>query len=314
MVDLPWQDQIYPFLAGRIRSPLKRSVETLVGIPVREIRLRVGQRPQLVTASGEAWVELPDGNLTFCDIWETLQLISGMSVYAMEEQIKNGFITVRGGHRVGLGGTLIVEDGEVRGFKSITFLNIRLASQVLGAADAVLPRILTGDRKGVLSTLIVSPPGCGKTTMLRDLVRQCSTGRPDLGFAGLRVVVVDERSEIAACCEGVPQNDVGPRTDVLDACPKARGLIMAIRSMGPQLLATDEVGGQEDCIALREAALAGVSVAATAHASGMDDLMSRKTLGEIVREGLFARVVLLSSREGPGTIEKIVSCGGVESA
>ncbi|MGE5577000.1 MAG: stage III sporulation protein AA, partial [Syntrophothermus sp.] len=161
-------------------------------------------------------------------------------------------------------------------------------------------------RPAILSTLIISPPQCGKTTLLRDLARQISDGAPAIGLIGRKVGIVDERSEIAGCYHGVPQNDVGLRTDVLDTCPKAEGIMLLLRSMSPEVVVTDEIGGEEDVEAVEEACHAGVAVIATAHGHDLAELLRRPGTGRLIREGHFQRAVVLSRREGPGTLEVIV--------
>ena len=169
------------------------------------------------------------------DLKETLEYMSDYSLYAFEEELKQGFITIQGGHRIGVAGKTVTDEKGIRSMKFISFLNIRLSHQIRGCADLVLPYLY--EKKKILHTLIVSPPRCGKTTLLRDVIRQISNGTGPA--AGMTVGVVDERSEIGACYQGVPQNELGIRTDILDCCPKALGMMMLIRTMSPQVIDVD---------------------------------------------------------------------------
>ncbi|HEY8449943.1 MAG TPA: stage III sporulation protein AA, partial [Bacillota bacterium] len=217
------------------------------------------------------------------------------------------YLTLPGGHRVGVAGRVLSEGGRVLRFREVAALNFRVGRAVPGCADGILPRIW--DREAGLPhhTVVVSPPGAGKTTLLRDLVRQLSTGVPRLGIPGLRVSVVDERSEIAACQRGQPRHDLGPRTDVLDACPKAVGIQMAIRALSPQVIVFDELGGADDAQAVLEAAHAGVRVVTSAHAWQVADLERRPSLAALWAAGVFGRIVLLDHRPRPGTVRAVVS-------
>lgn len=281
---------------------------------VEEIRLRLG-RPLVVTIREREEFVSPEGTpgvqasrayiVTVDDIRRMLQIITEASLYALEEELRGGFITLPGGHRVGLAGRVITDGGRIRTFKHIAGLNLRIAREVPGVADAVLPRIIN-QPDHVYHTLIASPPRCGKTTLLRDLARQISDGVPRLGFRGIPVVVVDERSEIAGCHRGAPQCDVGLRTDVLDGCPKAEGMMLAVRALSPAVIVTDEIGRQEDVRALEEILNAGVKVITTAHAFSLEELARRPAFSYLFRRKLFERVIVLSRRRGPGTVEQII--------
>ncbi|OPX86580.1 MAG: hypothetical protein A4E53_03014 [Pelotomaculum sp. PtaB.Bin104] len=281
---------------------------------VEEIRLRQG-RPLLIGLANEDVFLRADGRpthrfeeayqVTPLDMERVVQLISGSSLYALEEEFRNGFITLPGGHRAGITGKAVLEGGKVRTLKYISGCNIRISREISGAASAILPYMLNGEG-GIFHTVIVSPPCCGKTTMLRDLIRQVSNGVPELGFTGLTVGVVDERSEIAGCYKGIPQRDVGLRTDVLDGCPKAEGMMMLLRAMGPRVIAADEIGRNEDVQALEEVLNAGVKLIITAHGKSLAELLERPALGKIIKSKMLERFVILSRSRGVGTLEEVI--------
>jgi stage III sporulation protein AA len=238
------------------------------------------------------------------DVEVSLQFISQSSLYAYGDDIKNGYITIPGGHRVGITGKVISSMGRVKTIKHISALNYRISKEIKGASDGVLRYIMAPDKR-VYHTLIISPPQCGKTTLIRDMARHLSNGSQKLGFRGMKVTIIDERSEICGCFKGIPQNDVGVRTDILDSCPKAEGIIMAIRSMSPSVIITDEIGKVEDMEAIYQALKAGVSIITTVHGSSVEDIKLKPVLSDIMKNKMFERLIVLSAREGPGTIEAI---------
>ena len=199
------------------------------------------------------------------DLKEMLEYISGYSLYAFEEEIRQGFLTIVGGHRVGIAGKTILDGNKIKSLKYISYINLRLSHQIKGCASPILPYIIKN--RQICHTLIISPPRCGKTTLLRDLIRQVSNGNRYM--PGVSVGVVDERSEIAGSYQGIPQNDLGIRTDVLDCCPKAEGMMMLIRSMSPEVVAVDELGDYEDIHAIESVIHCGCKLFATVHGSSI---------------------------------------------
>ncbi len=237
------------------------------------------------------------------DLRTVMQRTSNYSLYAFEEEIKQGFITIKGGHRVGICGKCVIEDNKIKTIKNIASINIRISREILGCADKVMPFLIEGGQ--VLNTIIISPPKCGKTTMLRDIARNISTGMRGLKLSGKKVCIIDERSELAACCEGVPQMDVGIRTDVLDNCMKSEGIMMAIRSMSPELIVCDEIGTYRDMESILSALSCGVNLITTIHGNGLDDFYSRVVFKDLINNHVFRRAVVLSNRKGVGTLEEI---------
>lgn len=286
---------------------------------LEEIRLRVGQPLELCWRQRSTFLA-PDGGLTTSpdrslrvsagELSHVLHRLTQFSRYAVEEDMRQGFVTLPGGHRVGIAGRAVVESGRVRAFRHVTSLNIRLSRDHPGAARALLPYVYDRGSHRPLSSLVLSPPQCGKTTLVRDVARRFSYGDFAPGEAGLKVAVIDERSEIAGSVDGIPQFDLGPRVDVLDGCPKAEGMMMAIRSLSPRVVVTDEIGRVEDAEAVLEASLAGVAVVATAHAASLEAWRRRPGMEPLFDSRAFDRYIVLSRRHGPGTIEAVLDAEG----
>lgn len=262
---------------------------------VQEIRIRAG-RPIFIRMNGEEiqMNRYADQRL----IRELLELFANHSLYAYEEEIRQGFLTIEGGHRVGISGKIVLDGAEIRTIKDISGLNIRLAHEWKGCAEPILPWLYQDGK--IQNTIFISPPGGGKTTVLRDVIRLVSDGNSYSD--GKTVSVVDERSEIGACLRGIPQCDLGKRTDILDGCPKALGMTMMIRSMGPEVLAVDEIGTREDYRALRDALRSGVRILATAHGDSFEDIRKKRIFSEMLEEGMFERYVVLGNIPHPGTV------------
>ncbi|HVJ48906.1 stage III sporulation protein AA [Desulfitobacterium sp.] len=238
------------------------------------------------------------------DLMQTLERMTQSSLYAAEEELKQGFLTLPGGHRVGVTGETILKQGAIQNLKHISGLNIRLALEIAGQASQILPRLIRSDGS-LFHTLILSPPRAGKTTLLRDLIRCLSDGIPGISLKGQTVGVVDERGEIAGMWQGQPTYDLGCRTDIMDACPKAVGMSMLIRSMSPRIVAVDELGHPQDVEAVLDALRTGVSILSTAHAESGKEAQERPVLKALFASGVFERLVILSRRKGPGTVESI---------
>lgn len=240
------------------------------------------------------------------ELREILAYLSNYSLYAYEEELSRGFLSLPGGHRVGIAGRTVLQEGRVKTITEVSSLNLRFAHEVRGCADRLLPYLRAEGR--LMSTLIASAPGHGKTTLLRDLIRQISDGYD--GYPGLTVGVVDERSEIAGTFRGLPGNDVGMRTDVLDGCPKEEGMMMLIRSMAPKAVAVDEIGSRGDTEALLSAMNCGCVLFSTVHGSSMEELLGKPVLREMIDLGLFERYVFLDGSRKPGRIRQILGRSG----
>ncbi len=267
---------------------------------INEIRLRVGKKVTLIASKIEFEGEYI---VTLHDLLEILVRVSKNSIYAIQNEINNGFVVIKGGHRIGVCGEVVLEAGKIKNIKNINSMNIRVARQLVGCADKIMPYIIKN--REFTNTLIISPPGCGKTTLLRDIIRQVSNGVERLQLLGKNVGVVDERGEIAAVSQGITNLDVGKRTDIISNVPKYIGMEMLVRSMGIDVIATDEIGNNNDIEAIKYANCSGVGLVFTMHGKDLNDVLKKEGLRELINNNLFRNVIVLSNRRGIGTIENI---------
>ena len=259
---------------------------------LEEIRLRANKPLILKFSTNEKIFEYI---IKTEDILEALEHICQNSIHTYQNQICNGYITVKGGHRVGVTGNAVIESEKVININYISGLNFRIAKQILNSSNKIIPYILDIQNNIVFNTLIVSAPGAGKTTILRDLVRQISNGVEN--FNGLNVGLVDERGELAAMFKGVPQNDIGIRTDVLDNIPKAIGMRMLIRSMSPNVIVADEIGNSDDVEAINYAICCGIKGVFTAHGATFEDLALNPTIKQLLNMCIFDRIIFLKNKK-----------------
>lgn len=277
---------------------------------LQEVRFRVGQ-PVLLQYKNQEFSlkEKKEGRgIAACifskeEMKETIEYISNFSMYAFENEMRQGFLTIQGGHRIGIAGKVFVEQGRVKRITNIGSLNIRIAHEVIGCSKKIIEYLWEKDE--FCHTLIISPPGGGKTTLLRDIIREIAGEK-----SRLTVGVVDERSEIAASYMGIPQNQLGTRCDVMDGCPKAEGLLMLLRAMAPDVIALDEIGGEEDLAALQQGRNCGCKILATIHGSSIEEIKRKPQMKELMANQGFERYVILGNRLQTGTIREILDHTG----
>lgn len=285
-------EEILSFFPDNLKE-IKELDNDLIWNNAEEIRVRIGRQISIRLMNDEIFV---CNNITSEDMIRIIENFCNNSIYSVQNEINAGYITLKGGHRVGLSGTSVFQDNEIKNIKYISSLNIRIAREVKGCSKYILKRILKNN--DFENTLIVSPPGCGKTTILRDMIRNLSNGFE--AFRGKNISLVDERSEIAAMYKGMPQNDVGIRTDVMCNLAKSIGIKMMIRSMGPQIIATDEIGGEKDFASVNDAVYSGVKLLLTVHGNDIEDVSKC-----FINNYMFKNIVILTKKNKPGEIKKI---------
>jgi len=298
-----WQLDIAPYMQNDIGEALLK-IKGYMAKDVTEIRLRAN-RPMLLQVLGGVYALKEDGMLTSdfnkgmsaqkTDCENALLYMAKRSLYAFQEEIKNGFITIKGGYRVGLAGCVVIKDGEIENIRDFNGLNIRIARHVEGCSNELMQYIYENNL--IQNTLIISAPQMGKTTVLRDISKNISDGlykKP-----GRKVCIIDERSEIA---NGF---DVGIQTDVLDACPKSKGVMLALRTLSPEVIITDEIGKQEDLTSIEEALNGGVSVITSAHGHSIEQIKRRPILKRAIEERLFERYAIFGENGVVGSLDRV---------
>ena len=281
------QVQAYEQAIQALPIRLRREAQQLPDtdrVMAEELRLRAGW-PMTVLLEG-AERSLGGAPVRGEELEQLMEIASRASIHTVLDQVRQGYLTVAGGHRIGLCGTVVLREGEIYALRGLSSASLRIARQVKGAAAAILDGLCPGGR--LADTLILAPPGLGKTTLLRDIIRAVSEGE---GCTPLRVALADERGEVAALYGGIPQLAVGRRTDVVEGCPKAQGLMLLLRAMNPQVLAVDEITAPEDVRALAAAAGCGATLLATAHGSERADLERRNVYRPMLEAGLFRFLV-----------------------
>ena len=259
---------------------------------IEEIRLRTS-KPLSLKIGQE--IKILEYQVTQEDVLRAFEKVCENSVYSYRRQICDGYITIRGGNRVGIVGSAVIDNGQTININYISSLNFRIARQKIGCSNQIIEDLINGQT--IYNTLIISPPGCGKTTILRDIIRNISNGIRIIGFKGNNVGVVDERGEIAAMYKGIPQNDIGIRTDVIDNMPKPEAMRMLVRSMSPDVIACDEIGSLEDVKAIDYAMCSGVKGIFTSHGKDIEEINRNPELSKLLNKHIFERIVILNPQK-----------------
>jgi len=285
-------EEILRYFPNNLYEYVKMSINNNSNIikTIQEIRVRVGMPIILKFRNYDIVLKYI---VTKEEVLEILERLCENSIYAYKNQICQGFLTIKGGHRIGITGTVVIENGKVINVKYISSLNFRIAREILNCSIGILRQILDIDNQTIYNTLIVSPPGKGKTTMLRDVVRQISNGINEYNFRGMTVGLIDERGEIAATYKGVAQNDVGIRTDIIGNIDKQSGIEILIRTMTPEVIACDEIGTVEDAKAIKKCMISGVKGIFTMHGKNLEDIKMNSEINELIETKQIEKIIFI---------------------
>ena len=275
-------EDVLDYLAEKIKKEIKKYMSNIQNI--EEIRLRTNKPIILKNSNG---INLLIHIVSKEELLETFQKVCEQSIYSYQKQICEGFITIKGGHRVGITGSCVIENGKIININYISSLNFRIAREKKDVSNKILKYIL--NENDVNNTLIISKPGCGKTTILRDLVRKISTKKT--------CGIVDERGEIASMYKGEPQNDIGILSDVMDNCTKSDGMKMLIRSMSPEVIVCDEIGNKQDIEAINYAMCSGVKGIFTAHGNSLEEIMLNEQISQLLEKYIVQIIIVLDDKK-----------------
>lgn len=285
-------EEILRYFPVEISNYIKKSISNNITLlkTIQEIRLRIGKPIILKLRNNDIVLKYV---VRVEEVQGILQKLCENSIYAYKEQICQGFLTIKGGHRIGITGTVVVEDERIINVKNVSSLNFRIAREVIDCSNVILKEVIDQENQTIFNTLIASAPGKGKTTVLRDAVRQISNGIEKYKFRGKTVGLVDERGEIAAMYKGIPQNDVGIRTDIVGNVSKSKGIEMLIRSMAPEIIACDEIGTVEDVEAIKKGITSGVKGIFTIHAKNLQEIRQNQPIREMVENKQIEKIIFI---------------------
>ncbi len=293
-------ENVLEYLPKKIKDIIIQSINPRLSEFIEEIRIRLN-RPIVLKIGQELMIISYTINSE--EMEEIFEKICENSIYSYKNEICEGYITIKGGHRIGLTGTAVIDE-KIKNINYISSLNIRIAREKIGSSKNLIEHIIDIDNNTIYNTLIISPPGCGKTTILRDIIRNLSNGIKQLNFSAKTVGIVDERGEIASVYKGIPQKDIGIMSDVMSNLPKSIGMRMLIRSMSPQIIACDEIGNDEDIHVINIAVCSGVKGIFTAHASNIKETMQNPQLNKLIKNNLIDKIIQLN-KNNKGKIDKI---------